>query len=246
MMICNFRIIIRGTGGRLPFSQQDLILRTSLFARPASPDASGSTPGRSPAASPRPQSGFGRPCRPRRRAGTVRRRVHERQRPERPTGVEPGSVRDRSAGGRVLRRLFVHRRPDRRGSGRRRLGRDCADADVAQADLPVPCGGAVVVLLEPHDSRGGGLAPGGAVFAQKPWPLSLGCSLSHWRQPIEGLRLLGSGTAGKAGYSPERGKEFNQTRKTRGHLRGLALGTGGPSQNRLGAFRKHPGTLGRI
>jgi len=101
--------------GALPFSQQDLILRTSVLARTASP----TRPGVPPAAPPR-----------RRRVhkaasdvrvgrvdgrGTVRRRVWERQRPERPTGVEPGSVRDRSTGARVLRRLFV--RPAGAGAG---------------------------------------------------------------------------------------------------------------------------------
>mmetsp|Transcript_5690 Transcript_5690/g.17841 ORF Transcript_5690/g.17841 Transcript_5690/m.17841 type:complete len:203 (-) Transcript_5690:469-1077(-) len=150
----------------LPSKRQGPILGTSVFTLPASP----TRPGVPPAAPPR-----------RRRVhkaasdvrvgrvdgrGTVRRRVRERQRPERPTGVEPGSVRDRSAGGRVLRRPFARRRPGRRGSGRRRLGRDYADVDITQADLPASSGS--VASLEPslHASVAPASARCSKVFAK--------------------------------------------------------------------------------
>ena len=53
-------------------------------------------------------------------------------------GVEPGSIRDRSVDARALWCPFVRRRRGRRGSGRRRLGREHADSDITQVDPPAP------------------------------------------------------------------------------------------------------------
>ena len=67
---------------------------------------------------------------------------------------------------------------------------------------------AAAVLLEPHDSRGAELAPGGALFAQQPW-----------RSPWAALR--------------ERQLfAFNKTPKLALHLRGSALGTRDPPRIR--------------
>ena len=122
--------------GALPFRQQDLILRTNVFVH----SASTTRPGVPPAGPPRRRRVHNAASDVRDgrvdERGTVRRRVRERQRPERPEGVEPGSIRDRSVDARALSCPFVRRRRGRRGSGRRRLGREHADSDITQADLP--------------------------------------------------------------------------------------------------------------
>ena len=199
--------------GALPSSHHDLILRTSVFARPASPTRLGV-----------PRAAPPRRRRVRKAASDVRvGRVDGRGRSidafangsgqngrrassqavsaiDRPARVSSGArlcaggpagagagagVSDAIMRTQMSHRRIVQHRPDvsqawsTRRSPLRRLrlpGAERSSLKPAAFELF----GAAVVLLEPHDSRGGELAPGGAVFAQQPWR-SPWAALPRWQ-----------------------------------------------------------------